>query len=77
MRLLRIPLDDTIIKNKVFTRTIVKKGRVAISVLHAWKNDLLGNTNIQLIDPTASEMIDSTLLRTTITLYSIVSWSRK
>ena len=39
-----------------------KKKRVAIADVHAWKNDLLGNTNIQVLNPTAAEMIDSTLL---------------
>ena len=41
---------------------LVKKKRVAIADVHAWKNDLLGNTNIQVLNPTAAEMIDSTLL---------------
>jgi len=30
--------------------------------VHAWKNEILNNTNIRLIKPSASEMIDSTLL---------------
>ena len=41
---------------------LVKKGNVEISDIHNWKNEILNNTNIRLIDPTASEMIDSTLL---------------
>ncbi len=41
---------------------LVQKGRVAISDTHAWKDELLSNTNLHLIDPSASEMIDSTLL---------------
>ncbi len=41
---------------------LVKKGRMAISDVHAWKNEILSNTNIRLIEPTASEMINSTLL---------------
>ena len=41
---------------------LVKKGNLAISDLHAWKNEILNNTNIRLIEPSASEMIDSTLL---------------
>ena len=41
---------------------LVKKGKIAISDLHAWKNEILNNTNIRLIEPSASEMIDSTLL---------------
>jgi PIN domain nuclease of toxin-antitoxin system len=41
---------------------LVKRGKMAISDLHAWKNEILNNTNIRLIEPSASEMIDSTLL---------------
>lgn len=41
---------------------LVKKGRIEISDTHGWKNEILNNTNIKLIDPTTSEMIDSTLL---------------
>ncbi len=41
---------------------LVQKGRISISDTHAWKDELLNNTNIHLIDPSASEMIDSTLL---------------
>lgn len=41
---------------------LVKKGRIAVADVHAWKNDLLGNTNLQMIDPTADEMIESTAL---------------
>jgi len=41
---------------------LVQKGRLAIPDIHAWKNELLNQTNIRLIDPSASEMIDSTLL---------------
>ena len=41
---------------------LVKKGRVLISDVHAWKNEILNNTNIRLLEPSASEMIDSTLL---------------
>lgn len=41
---------------------LVKKGRLAISDIHAWKKELFIHTNIQLIDPTAEEMVDSTLL---------------
>jgi len=29
---------------------------------NGWKNEILSNTNIELINPTSSEMIDSTLL---------------
>jgi len=41
---------------------LVKKDRIAISDVHAWKNEILNNTNIQLIEPSVSELIDSTLL---------------
>ena len=41
---------------------LVKKGRVEISDMHAWKNEILDYTHIRLIDPSTSEMIDSTLL---------------
>jgi len=41
---------------------LVKKGKLAIADIHAWKNELLNNTNIRLIEPSASEMINSTLL---------------
>jgi PIN domain nuclease of toxin-antitoxin system len=41
---------------------LVKKGKLEISDTPIWKNEILNNTNVQLIDPTASEMIDSTLL---------------
>ncbi|HEA70065.1 MAG TPA: type II toxin-antitoxin system VapC family toxin [Desulfobacterales bacterium] len=41
---------------------LVKKGRMSMSDVHAWKNEILSNTNIRLIEPSASEMINSTLL---------------
>ncbi len=41
---------------------LVKKGRLAIEDVHAWKNEILAHTDVQLIDPSAEEMIDSTLL---------------
>jgi PIN domain nuclease of toxin-antitoxin system len=41
---------------------LVQKGRLAITDLHGWKNELLNNTNLQLLEPSATEMIDSTLL---------------
>ncbi len=41
---------------------LVKKDRIAISDVQAWKNEILNNTNIQLIEPSVSELIDSTLL---------------
>ena len=39
-----------------------KKGRFDIDDLHQWKNDILNHSSAKLIDPTASDMIDSTLL---------------
>ena len=41
---------------------LVKKERLAIPDIHAWKDELLNYTSIQLIRPSSSEMIDSTLL---------------
>lgn len=41
---------------------LVKSGRMEIEDLNAWKNELLTNANVHLIDPSAEEMIDSTLL---------------
>ena len=39
-----------------------KKGRLQIKDIHQWKNDLLSYSNVKMTDPTASDMIDSTLL---------------
>ena len=41
---------------------LVKKGRISMSNVHEWKNEILSNTNIRLLEPSASEWIDSTLL---------------
>ncbi|MBW1732984.1 MAG: type II toxin-antitoxin system VapC family toxin [Deltaproteobacteria bacterium] len=41
---------------------LVREGRISMSDVHAWKNEILSNTNIRLIEPSASEMINSTLL---------------
>ena len=41
---------------------LVKKKRVEISDTRHWSNEILNNTSIRLIDPTPSEMIDSTRL---------------
>ena len=41
---------------------LVRKARLEIADVHAWKNELLANTQVRLIDPSAAEMIDSTLL---------------
>lgn len=41
---------------------LVQKNRLEIADVHAWKNELLNHTNLHLIDPSATEMINSTLL---------------
>lgn len=41
---------------------LVQKERLSIPDVHAWKDALLSNTSLNLIDPSASEMINSTLL---------------
>lgn len=41
---------------------LVKKGRIEVADVHAWKNDVLNNTNLQLLEPSATEMIDSVAL---------------
>lgn len=41
---------------------LVKKDKISMSNVTAWKNEIMNNTNIQMIEPSASEMINSTLL---------------
>ena len=41
---------------------LIKNGKIEMRDINAWKNEILNNTNIELINPTASEMIHSTLL---------------
>jgi len=41
---------------------LTQKNKIKINDVNQWRIELLKNTNIQLIHPTASEMIDSTLL---------------
>lgn len=41
---------------------LAQKKRVTISDVHAWTNELLNLSGIHLIEPSAAEMIDSTLL---------------
>ena len=41
---------------------LAKKKKIKISDVHEWKTGLLENTNINIIDPWASDVIDSTLL---------------
>ena len=41
---------------------LTKKGRLSIPDLYQWKNDLLVQSSIQLVELDAADMIDSTLL---------------
>ncbi|MBF0276110.1 MAG: type II toxin-antitoxin system VapC family toxin [Nitrospinae bacterium] len=41
---------------------LVKKGKIKMENVELWKSEILTNTNIRLIEPTVSEMINSTLL---------------
>ncbi|MBU2512197.1 type II toxin-antitoxin system VapC family toxin [bacterium] len=41
---------------------LAKKGKIEIEDTYRWSIELVNNTNIQIIDPTYKEMIDSTLL---------------
>lgn len=41
---------------------LAKKKRILVPDIHAWKSEIINNSNIRVIDPSASEMIDSTLL---------------
>ena len=41
---------------------LVKKDKISMSNVATWKNEIMNNTNVQMIEPSASEMIDSTLL---------------
>jgi PIN domain nuclease of toxin-antitoxin system len=41
---------------------LIKKGKIDIFDLHEWKNELLVKSKVKMIDPTVSDMIDSTLL---------------
>lgn len=41
---------------------LVQKGRLALADVQGWQAELLRNTNLRLLDPSATEMIDSTLL---------------
>ncbi len=62
--------DDEAQKGHVYVSSIsfweiallVKKGKISMSDVHAWKNEILSNTDIRLVEPSASEMIYSTLL---------------
>jgi PIN domain nuclease of toxin-antitoxin system len=39
-----------------------KKGRIDIEDVHQWKDDVISHSQAKLLDPTAKDMIDSTLL---------------
>ena len=62
--------DEQAAKGRLFISSIsfweiallVQKGRIASMNTHVWKNELLQNSNVQLINPSALDMIDSTLL---------------
>jgi PIN domain nuclease of toxin-antitoxin system len=41
---------------------LVKKKRLELEDIHGWKTELLENTGLQLINPSVSDMIDSTRL---------------
>ncbi len=44
------------------TALLAKKGRIELADVHAWKNEVLTHTNLHLIDPSATDMIDSVSL---------------
>ena len=62
--------DNQSLKGNVFVSSISfwevtllsKKRKVSMRNVHDWKAGLLENTNIKIINPSASDMIDSTLL---------------
>lgn len=62
--------DDQAQKGHVYVSSIsfweiallVKKGKISMSDVHAWKNEILSITDIRLVEPSASEMIYSTFL---------------
>ena len=41
---------------------LARRGRIKIRNVHEWKTGLLEHTRIKIINPSASDMIDSTLL---------------
>ena len=63
-------LDQQTEKGNVFVSSISfweaallsKKKKIKINNIHEWKSGLLENTNVRIINPSASDMIDSTLL---------------
>lgn len=62
--------DEEAEKGRLFVSSIsfweiallVQKGRIAPMDVHAWKNELLQNSKLQVISPSPTDMIDSTLL---------------
>lgn len=41
---------------------LAKKGKIRLDNIYEWKAGLVENANIQILTPTATDMIDSTLL---------------
>ena len=41
---------------------LVQKGRVTLPNVHGWQDELFRRTNVRLLEPSITEMIDSTLL---------------
>jgi PIN domain nuclease of toxin-antitoxin system len=41
---------------------LAQKGRLSLPDIHGWKTELVNNANLQLLEPSVAEMIDSTLL---------------
>jgi PIN domain nuclease of toxin-antitoxin system len=41
---------------------LAQKGRVTIQNVHKWREEVISLSNIRLLDPTVTEMIDSVLL---------------
>ena len=62
--------DSQTLKGNVFVSSIsfweaallAKKKKIQIRNVHEWKTGLMENTNLKIMDPSASDMIDSTRL---------------
>jgi len=67
---LMVFIDEQIRRQKAMVSSIafweiallVKKGRLKVSDLQAWRQQVLDGSGIDLLEPTAADMIDSTLL---------------
>jgi len=63
-------LDDCDARGELFASAacfwelalLVKRGRIALSDVKAWKDQLLARTSLRVLPPTADDMIASTLL---------------